>query len=90
MYYFGKFYEEVFKESLLLKYLQLKTKSVTKSSKSRASYGNLFALYVLVEDYLSKKLMKAATTNLIRGLDFLHSSKDKENCLSEKNSKITL
>ena len=54
-YYFGKDYEEVFKASLLLQYLELKTRSIEKSSKSRANYGNIYAIYVLVEDYLNNK-----------------------------------
>ena len=36
----------------LIKYITVKTKSANESSKSRGSFGNLYAIYVLVEDYL--------------------------------------
>ena len=45
---------KVFEESNLLQYLVTKTKSVNSSSKSRGSFANLYALYVLIEDYIQK------------------------------------
>lgn len=51
---FGNNANKIFTNSLLLQYLEKKTRSVTASSKSRPSLGNLYALYVLIEDYLSK------------------------------------
>ena len=39
--------------SPIIKYLTIKTKSLNKGSKSRSSFGNLYAIYVLVEDYLN-------------------------------------
>jgi hypothetical protein len=44
--------EKVFESSLLLQYLNLKTKSANKGSKSRGAFGNHYAIYVLVEDYI--------------------------------------
>lgn len=44
--------EEILRESLLIGYLKLKTKAANKGSKSRGSFANLYAIYVLVEDYL--------------------------------------
>lgn len=41
------------KQSKLVEYLNLKTRSASRGSKSRASFGNLYAIYVLVEDYVS-------------------------------------
>lgn len=38
--------------STLLEYINIKTKSANKGSKSRSSFGNLYAIYVLVEDYI--------------------------------------
>ena len=38
---------------LLLQYLNLKTKSANKGSKSRGAFGNHYAIYVLVEDYIA-------------------------------------
>lgn len=45
--------EQIFQNSELLKYLNLKTKSANRGSKSRGSFGNLYAIYVLVEDYIN-------------------------------------
>jgi hypothetical protein len=43
----------IFSASPLLAYLNIKTRAASRGSKSRASFGNLYALYVLVEDYVS-------------------------------------
>jgi len=56
---FGKFSDRVFSESLIVQYLNIKTKSASKGSKSRGSFANLYAVYVLVEDYVSKGFSKA-------------------------------
>lgn len=40
--------------SELLGYLNEKTKSASKGSKSRGSFASLYAVYVLVEDYIAK------------------------------------
>lgn len=47
--------EEIFEKSQLIEYINLKTKSAEKGSKSRSSFANLYAIYVLVEDYLNNK-----------------------------------
>ena len=44
--------EVILKNSELLQYLNIKTASATRGSKSRASFGNCYAIYVLVEDYV--------------------------------------
>jgi hypothetical protein len=46
--------EKAFDESEMLKYINIKTKSANKGSKSRGSFANLYAVYVLVEDYIAK------------------------------------
>ena len=51
---FGKFSDKVFTESQIIQYLNIKTKSASKGSKSRGSFANLYAIYVLVEDYISR------------------------------------
>lgn len=38
--------------SQLLQYLNIKTRSANRGSKARGSFANLYAIYVLVEDYL--------------------------------------
>lgn len=40
--------------SPIVQYLVKKTKSANKGSKSRGGFGNLYAIYVLVEDYINK------------------------------------
>ena len=52
---FGDVGDQIFRESQLILYLNIKTKSSNKGSKSRGSFANLYAIYVLVEDYLVKK-----------------------------------
>lgn len=47
--------DEVFERSPLLQYINIKTRSATRGSKSRSSYANLYAIYVLVEDYVQRK-----------------------------------
>ncbi|MFM9265095.1 restriction endonuclease [Tychonema sp. BBK16] len=51
---FGASGEEVFALSELIQYLNIKTKSANKGSKSRGSFANLYAIYVLAEDYFLK------------------------------------
>jgi hypothetical protein len=53
--HFGARAEELFEPSLLLQYLNIKTRSASRGSKSRSSFANLYALYVLAEDYLAGK-----------------------------------
>ncbi|MEG4248589.1 restriction endonuclease [Microcoleus sp. Pol10D4] len=52
---FGDVGYQILRESQLILYLNIKTKSSNKGSKSRGSFANLYAIYVLVEDYLVKK-----------------------------------
>jgi hypothetical protein len=53
---FGDLGDKIFHESLIIQYLNIKTKSASKGSKSRSSFANLYAIYVLIEDYISKWL----------------------------------
>ncbi|MGH7990746.1 MAG: restriction endonuclease, partial [Limisphaerales bacterium] len=50
---FGKKADEIYQLSLLLQYINLKTRAANRGSKSRSSFANLYALYVLIEDYLA-------------------------------------
>lgn len=52
-HFFGNQAKEIFERSQLLQYLNHKTKSANRGSKSRGSFANLYAIYVLVEDYLN-------------------------------------
>ena len=51
---FGDVGYQILRESQLILYLNIKTKSSNKGSKSRGSFANLYAIYVLVEDYFVK------------------------------------
>ncbi|GHU33376.1 hypothetical protein FACS1894172_11750 [Spirochaetia bacterium] len=44
--------EEILKCSSLLQYINIKTKSANKGSKSWGSFANLYAIYVILEDYI--------------------------------------
>lgn len=48
---FGEEAARIYVSSPLLRYLNLKTKSADRGSKARSSFANLYAIYVLVEDY---------------------------------------
>lgn len=45
---------QIYEQSYLIQYLNQKTKSANKGSKSRGSFANLYAIYVLVEDYINQ------------------------------------
>ena len=60
---FGKHSGKIFSESHIIQYLNIKTKSASKGSKSRGSFANLYAIYVLVEDYISKDFHKNNKNN---------------------------
>lgn len=62
--------EEIFNKSLLLQYLAIKTSSVESDSKSRANFGNLYAIYVLVEDYQNKEFDKNGKYANYKGAEF--------------------
>jgi hypothetical protein len=50
---FGEVWEDIYGKSSLLQYLNIKTKSATRGAKARGSFANIYAVYVLVEDYLT-------------------------------------
>ncbi|MFK7797445.1 MAG: restriction endonuclease [Aureispira sp.] len=58
---FGKSGSEIFQKSYLIKYINKKTASAYKGSKARSSFSNLYAIYVLVEDYLFNEFDKNGT-----------------------------
>jgi hypothetical protein len=51
--HFGKNADAVFEKSQLIQYINKKTRSANKGSKSRSSFANLYALYVIIEDYIA-------------------------------------
>lgn len=51
---YGKNTKSIYSQSSLLQYINIKTKSATRGSKARGSFANLYAIYVLVEDYIAE------------------------------------
>ena len=51
---FGEDAEDIFDKNYLLQYINLKTSSANKGSKSRSSFGTLFAIYVILKDYITQ------------------------------------
>lgn len=52
--HFGKNADDVFEKSQLIQYINEKTRSANKGSKARSSFANLYAIYVIIEDYIAK------------------------------------
>lgn len=62
--------EDIYEKSLLLQYLNLKTKSANRGSKSRSSFANLYAIYVVVEDYINHGFHKNKEYSKYKGAKF--------------------
>ena len=60
----------IFELSPLLQYINKKTRSANRGSKSRSSFANLYALYVLIEDYVSKGYHESGSYSDYEGADF--------------------
>ena len=56
--HFGDKSAAIFERSLLIQYLNLKTKSASRGAKARSSFANLYAIYVLVEDYIQNDFVE--------------------------------
>ena len=67
---FPKNGKAVFDQSELLQYLNFKTKSANRGSKARGSFANLYALYVVIEDYLEKGFDKKSGYSDYQGAEF--------------------
>ncbi|MBO4814812.1 MAG: restriction endonuclease [Muribaculaceae bacterium] len=57
--YFHNNANAIIENSLLLQYINKKTKSAERGSKSRSSFANLYAIYVLIEDYISNNYLNS-------------------------------
>ncbi len=62
--------EKIFSKSELIQYLNIKTRSANKGSKSRGSFANLYAIYVLTEDYIAKGFHKSGNYKNYEGAVF--------------------
>lgn len=52
--HFGQVGEAIQARSDLIQYLNYKTRSASRGSKARGSFANIYAIYVLVEDYVNR------------------------------------
>lgn len=50
--HFGDGAKTIFESSPLIQYLNEKTKSASRGSKSRGSFANIYSIYVIIEDYI--------------------------------------
>jgi hypothetical protein len=60
----------IFERSSLLQYLNIKTRSASRGSKSRGSFANIYAIYVLVEDYLKNNFDTQNNYDVYEGARF--------------------
>ena len=61
---------ELYSLSHILQYLVFKTKSANKGSKARGSFANIYAIYVIVEDYLKGGFDKSGNYGSYQGAQF--------------------
>lgn len=50
---FNKNADDIFEKSQLIQYINEKTRSAGRGSKARGSFANLYAIYVIIEDYIA-------------------------------------
>ena len=62
--------ETLLEASPLLQYVHIKTKSADRGSKARGSFANLYAIYVLVEDYVKNGFPEKADYRDYEGARF--------------------
>ncbi len=67
---YGEVSEELYSLSYILQYLVNKTKSANRGAKARGSFGNLYAIYVIVEDYLNQGFDKSGDYASYEGAQF--------------------
>jgi hypothetical protein len=67
---FRKNADDIFDKGQLIQYINEKTRSAGKGSKARSSFANLYAIYVIVEDYLSNGFDKRGIYSKYEGALF--------------------
>ena len=67
---YGEQSEELYSLSYILQYLVNKTKSANRGAKARGSFANLYAIYVIVEDYLKQGFDKNGNYAKYEGAQF--------------------
>lgn len=61
---------DIFDKSLLLQYINKKTRSAERGSKSRSSFGSLYAIYTILEDYIANDFQKKGNYSDYEGASF--------------------
>lgn len=61
--HFGYAADDILSNSSILGYLNIKTRSANRGSKARSSFANIYALYVVVEDYIQKDYFDRSRKN---------------------------
>lgn len=59
---------DIFEKSQLIQYINEKTRSAGRGSKARSSFANLYAIYVIIEDYIANDFDKKADYAKYEGL----------------------
>ncbi len=62
--------DDIFGKSELLQYINYKTKSAEQGSKARSSFASLYAIYILIEDYIKKGFHKKDKYKDYEGAEF--------------------
>ncbi|MFA4851883.1 MAG: restriction endonuclease [Bacteroidales bacterium] len=68
--HFAKVANEIYEKSPLIQYINEKTRSANRGSKSRSSFANLYAIYVIVEDYIANGFDKKGDYSKYEGALF--------------------
>ena len=68
--HFGEKADAVFEASPLIGYLNRKTRSAERGSKARGGFANLYAIYVLVEDYLARGFADSGSYKAYEGAQY--------------------
>ncbi len=68
--YFKKEADEVFEKSLLIQYINEKTRSANRGSKARSGFANLYTVYVIIEDYIAKGFGRKKDYSKYKGAAF--------------------
>lgn len=68
---YGDNAEAIFSYSLLIQYINQKTKSANKGSKARGSFANLYAIYVIIEDYINQGFVDSGEYSKYEGAQFV-------------------
>jgi hypothetical protein len=67
---FGKNADDIFDNSQLIQYINEKTRSAGRGSKARSSFANLYAIYVILEDYLDNDFDQKGDYSKYKGAMF--------------------